>query len=514
MLFTTMFKTSANRIFLKERRLFQPNYVAVVAKYCYHDMPFTADTYKVARGNYEKINSTDITVFQDMIGAKNVLTDPDDIAGNNVDWIKTVRGQSSLLLKPRTTEEVSSIMKYCHERTLAVCPQGGNTGLVGGSVPVFDEIILSTIRMQDILSIDAFSGVLECQAGCVLERANDAVSEHDMIIPLDLGAKGSCHLGGNLSTNAGGLRLLRYGSLRGSTLGVEAVLADGTVLDCLQTLRKDNTGYDLKQLMIGSEGTLGIITKLAILCPQKPSAVNLSFLGANSFQDLLLLLKEARKQLGEILSAVEFMDSECMRLTTSNLGLKNPISDHSFYMLIETSGSNFDHDEEKLASFLSNILESGLASDGTLATDSSKILEIWALRERMAEAILHDGYNFKYDMSFKADVMYNMVEDTRKHLAGKVKSVVGYGHIGDGNLHLNITVEKNTPEVTALIEPFVYEWTSANGGSVSAEHGLGFKKRQYIEYTKKREAVLWMKKIKHLFDPKNILNPYKTMPDN
>nr|CAB3236021.1 D-2-hydroxyglutarate dehydrogenase, mitochondrial-like [Phallusia mammillata] len=475
--------------------------------------PLTAGAYNVKRGDFAQITDNDLTHFQSIIGKDHVITDHNDLEMYNMDWMRSVRGQSKLLLKPKTTNEVSQIVKHCNERKLAVCPQGGNTGLVGGSVPVFDEIVLSTQRMNNIILIDPVSGVLVCQAGCILEAANNQLSKHSLMAPLDLGAKGSCHLGGNISTNAGGLRLLRYGSLRGSVLGVEAVLPSGEILDCLSELRKDNTGYDLKQLLIGSEGTLGIVTALAIQCVQKPLSTNLAFLGVESFSNVLSLLRGARRDLGEILSAVEFMDQDCMRLVTTHLDCSNPISSHPFYMLIETSGSNTGHDEEKLSAFLDKIMSSGLAVDGTLATDVGKLQSIWALRERIAEATLREGYNYKYDVSLPTEHMYTMVEESRKRLQDVCLSVFGYGHVGDGNLHLNMTSEKFDPKVLSMIEPFVYEWVSKYKGSVSAEHGMGFKKRQYMGFTKSKSAITLMHRIKELLDPNGIFNPYKTLPD-
>lgn len=476
-------------------------------------MAFTADVYNIKRGNYGVLNEDDLAHFKSIVGKTNIITDKDELMGPNTDWIKTVRGQSSLMLKPRTTDEVCAIMKHCDKRSLAVCPQGGNTGLVGGSVPVFDEVIISTQRMSDIISVDPLSGVMVCQAGCVLQAANEEANKHNLLVPLDLGAKGSCNLGGNVSTNAGGLRLLRYGSLRGSVVGIEAVGADGEVIDCLSSLRKDNTGYDIKQLMIGSEGTLGVVTKVAILCPPKPKSLNVAFLAVDDFEKLLTLINVARVHLGEIISAVEFLDSESMRLVTTHLGLTNPISSNNFYMLIETSGSDAVHDEEKMKNFLERIMDDGLVDDGTVASDYSKMYAIWDLRERIAEALLHDGYCFKYDMSFKTEQIYDLVLRMRERLGDKSKTVTGYGHLGDGNLHLNITFDKFSKEAFDLVEPFVFEQTKLLNGSISAEHGLGFKKRNYICYTKSQSVVDLMHKIKKVFDPKNILNPYKTLPD-
>ncbi|XP_042095152.1 D-2-hydroxyglutarate dehydrogenase, mitochondrial isoform X2 [Ovis aries] len=241
------------------------------------EVTLTPERYPVRRLPFSVVSEDDLAALEQVVPGR-VITDPEELEAPNLDWLRTVRGSSKVLLRPRTTQEVAHILRYCHERNLAVNPQGGNTGMVGGSTPVFDEIILSTALMNQVLSFHDVSGVLVCQAGCVLEALSQYVEERGFIMPLDLGAKGSCHIGGNVATNAGGLRFLRYGSLRGTVLGLEVVLADGAVLNCLTSLRKDNTGYDLKQLFIGSEGTLGVITAVSILCPPKPSAVNVAFL--------------------------------------------------------------------------------------------------------------------------------------------------------------------------------------------------------------------------------------------
>uniref|UniRef100_UPI0037E75446 D-2-hydroxyglutarate dehydrogenase, mitochondrial isoform X1 n=1 Tax=Semicossyphus pulcher TaxID=241346 RepID=UPI0037E75446 len=465
------------------------------------------------RRPFSRVTPEDLAFFKEILPGR-AITDPDLLESSNVDWLKSVRGSGEVLLRPKTTQEVSQILKYCNSRNLAVNPQGGNTGLVGGSVPVYDEIILSTALMNNILTFDSISGILTCQAGCVLENLSVYLEERDFIMPLDLGAKGSCHIGGNVATNAGGLRLLRYGSLHGTVLGLEVVLADGRVLDCLATLRKDNTGYDLKQLFIGSEGTLGVITAVSILCPRKPKSVNVVFLGCETFEQLLQTFQLCRGMLGEILSAYEFLDSECMRLLNTHLKLPNPISDCPFYVVIETSGSDATHDGEKLHNFLDEAMTSSLVTDGTVATEDSKIKALWSMRERVTEALTHEGFTYKYDISLPLERLYQLVTDMRQHLGGRAKSVVGYGHVGDGNLHLNVTSPARDPALLAAIEPFVYEWTASCQGSISAEHGLGLKKRNYIYYSKPSQAVALMSDIKAMMDPKGILNPYKTLPDN
>ncbi|CAL8274529.1 unnamed protein product [Merluccius merluccius] len=465
------------------------------------------------RRPFSRLSSEDLAFFRETLPGGTV-TDPDLLEASNVDWLKSVRGHSELMLRPQTTAQVSDILRYCHGRSLAVSPQGGNTGLVGGGVPVYDEIILSTALMDQVLGFDQVSGILTCQAGCVLESLSRYLEDRDFIMPLDLGSKGSCHVGGNVATNAGGLRLLRYGSLRGTVLGLEVVLADGRVLDCLATLRKDNTGYDLKQLFIGSEGTLGVITAVSVLCPRKPSAVNVAFLGCETFDQLLGTFRLSKRMLGEILSAFEFLDAACMGLLNTHLKLPNPISDCPFYVLVETSGSDAAHDEEKLHRFLEEAMTSSLVTDGTVATEDAKVKALWSLRERVTEALTHDGFTYKYDVSLPVERIYQLVTAMRTHLGGRARSVVGYGHVGDGNLHLNVTSPARDPALLAAIEPFVYEWTAGCRGSVSAEHGLGLKKRNFIYYSKPRAAVGLMGDIKTLLDPKGILNPYKTLPDD
>ncbi|KAG7163479.1 D-2-hydroxyglutarate dehydrogenase, mitochondrial-like isoform X2 [Homarus americanus] len=481
---------------------------------CFPKCELTSKRYQIERGQFSTISEEDVNFFTNLLGHHRVINDETELEGYNIDWLGMVRGASSVLLKPKTTEEVSTILAYCNKRKLAVCPQGGNTGLVGGSVPVFDEIIISTALMNKVENVDTWLGVVTCQSGCVLEALDEHVSEYGLMIPLDLGAKGSCHIGGNVSTNAGGLRLLRYGSLHGSVLGVEAVLASGEIVDCLSAMKKDNTGYDLKQLFIGSEGTLGLVTKIAINCPPRPQSVNLAFLGLETFDDVLKTYKDAKKKLGEILSSCEFIDQSSIECVEKNLKLKAPIGAHPFYMLIETSGSNGIHDEEKLNVFLEEALGAGLVTDGTVATEPSRMHHIWSIRERIAEALINDGCTYKYDISLPLPHFYKMVEDMREHLGSNILRCCGYGHIGDGNLHLNITSKEFEKDLLNLIEPTIFEWTAKVNGSISAEHGVGFKKRNYIHYSKSSGAIALMKQLKALMDPNGILNPYKVLPDN
>ncbi|CAN6439404.1 unnamed protein product [Victoria cruziana] len=437
---------------------------------------------KVERSSaFAKITAEDINYFQKILSAKNVIQDEDRLVAANTDWMRKYKGSSQLLLQPSSTEEVSQILKYCNSRCLAVVPQGGNTGLVGGSIPVFDEVIINVGLLNNIISLDKVSGIVVCEAGCILENLDSFLSDYGFMMPLDLGAKGSCQIGGNISTNAGGLRFVRYGSLRGSVLGIEAVLANGTILDLLGTLRKDNTGYDLKQLFIGigSEGSLGIVTKVSIMTPARLPSTNLAFLACNDYKSCQKLLYEAKRGLGEILSAFEFLDHDSMNMVITYLeGVRNPFpsSEYNFYVLIETTGSSESHDKEKLESFLMKSMEGGLISNGVVAQDMGQISSFWRIRQSA--------------------------------------KVLGYGHLGDGNLHLNVSAPEYDDKVLRKIEPFVYEWTSKHRGSISAEHGLGQMKANEIHYSKPAEAVQLMASIKKLLDPNGIMNPYKVLPQS
>ncbi|CCA75533.1 probable DLD2-D-lactate dehydrogenase [Serendipita indica DSM 11827] len=447
-----------------------------------------------------------------------------DLEQYNADWMGKYMGKSRVVLRPKTTEDVSKIMKHCWERRIGVVPQGGNTGLVGGGVPVNDEVVLNLSAMNSVRSFDPVSGILVADAGCVLEVLSQEIAPHGYIMPVDLGAKGSCHIGGNVATNAGGLRLLRYGSLHGTVLGLEVVLPDGTIIDQLSTLRKDNTGYDLKQLFIGAEGTLGVITGVSILTPPMPQSTNNIVLALNSFESVLPIFKKTRTQLSEILSAFEYFDRNAYNLVVKHkLGkslAEDEIGDASAFVLIETSGGNKEHDEAKLQDFLEEVMsDESLVKTGVLAQATEQFQQLWSLRECIPEAVSKEGKAYKYDISVPITTFEEVVHKTREQLKSKnlykipggVKEVVGYGHIGDGNLHLNVVAEKYSPEVEGALEPFIYELVASHRGSISAEHGIGLMKAHALQYSKSKESIALMKRIKHLFDERGIMNPGKVL---
>ena len=487
---------------------------------------FTSETYPEIKRNskFAEISSDHVKYFKELLGKESAVIDgvtqdaTDDLEPFNGDWMRKYRGHTKLVLKPGSTEEVSKILKYCNENMLAVVPQGGNSGLVGGSVPVFDEIVINMSRMHEIRSFDELSGTLVVDAGCILEVVDNYLGEKGHIFPLDLGAKGSCHIGGNVATNAGGLRLLRYGSLHGNVLGIEAVLPDGTIVDDLSKLRKNNTGYDLKQLFIGAEGTIGIITGVSILCPQRSKAINVAFFGLESYEKVQKAFQEAKVQLSEILSAFELMDSHSQTLVRKVTKNKRPLEgEHPFYCLIETSGSNSEHDNEKLEKFLEDVMENEIVSDGVVAQDETQVKLLWGWREGIPECLGHWGGVYKYDLSIPISELYILVEETREKIkeAGLMGSddkhpvvdVVGYGHMGDSNLHLNVAVRRYDKKVEKALEPFVYEWIAKRNGSISAEHGLGLAKKNYIGYSRSDTMIGLMKQIKSLYDPVSKVKP-------
>ncbi|RKF75888.1 putative D-lactate dehydrogenase, mitochondrial [Golovinomyces cichoracearum] len=488
----------------------------------------TSETYPDIQrySKFAKVTPEHVEFFQSLLGKETAVIDGvskdaySDLESFNEDWMRKYKGQTKLVLKPISTEEVSKILKYCNENMLAVVPQGGNSGLVGGSVPVFDEIVINMSRMNAIRSFDDVSGALVVDAGCILEIADEFLIKKNYIFPLDLGAKGSCQIGGNISTNAGGLRLLRYGSLHANVLGIEAVLPDGTILDDLSIMRKNNTGYNLKNLFIGAEGTIGIITKASILCPQRSSAINVAFFGLESYEKVQEAFREAKTQLSEILSAFELMDrssQEAVSFVTKN---NRPLEgEYPFYCLIETSGSNPEHDSDKLSKFLEFAIEKEMICDGVLAQDETQIKNLWSWRERIPESLGHWGGVYKYDLSIPINDLYALVNDVRKRVENAdligdsnnypVSAVAGYGHMGDSNLHLNVATRWYDKKVENLLEPYVYEWVGERKGSISAEHGLGLAKRKYIQYSRSSTMIRLMKQIKNLYDPNGIMNPYK-----
>ena len=430
-----------------------------------------------------------------------------------MDWLKKYKGTPRCIYEPHSTSEVQEIVKYCFANNIKIVPQGGNTGLVGGAVPIKDEVVINLSKMNKIHKIDVLQNTAVVDAGVILEQLDIEASKSQLMVPLDLGAKGSCHIGGNIATNAGGLRYLRYGCLSQNVLALEVVLPDGTILPFTSGMKKDNTGYNLKNLFVGSEGTLGIITKASIQLVQRPKSTQVAVLALNKYEDVVRLFQHAKVELNEILSAFEFWDNGCMTLVDTHLNCRQPFSQlYPFYVLIETHGSNIEHDTAKLESFLERVMVD-LVVDGTLAQSQAEATELWKIREGIPEAANAQGKVYKYDVSLPINKLYDLVVASRDQMSSNNKhsltDCVGYGHMGDGNLHLNVCGTSFNAENQAILEPFVYEFTRDVHGSISAEHGIGQMKRNALHYSKSSEHIALMKSMKALIDPKGIMNPNK-----
>ncbi|KAF1765368.1 hypothetical protein GCK72_005320 [Caenorhabditis remanei] len=460
--------------------------------------------------SYAKVMQSDLLAFENFLGKDAVQKD--DITNHTTDWTGQFKGHGSVVLYPKNTEDVSAILAYCSRNKIAVVPQGGNTGLVGGSIPVHDEVVLSMNKINKQFTFDDTMGILQCDAGFILEDLDNKLSKLGYMMPFDLGAKGSCQIGGNIATCAGGIRLIRYGSLHAHLLGLTVVLPDeqGSVLHLGSAIRKDNTSLHTPHLFLGSEGQLGVITSVTMTAVPRPKSVQSAMLGVESFKKCCEILKMAKSSLSEVLSSFEFLDEAIMECLKVNLDL-HPVLNKStpFSILVETSGSNEDHDMEKMSAFLEECYSKQLIVDGVLAGSSADATKMWKLRESAPLAVTRDGYVYKHDVSLPLESYYELTNVMKERCGDLAKRVVTYGHLGDGNTHLNITSAKKNEELENLMYPFLYEWVVAHGGSISAEHGIGQLKLPYSTLGKESEERLLTKKLKNIFDPNAILNPYK-----
>ncbi len=452
------------------------------------------------------------------VGDKGFSEDRDEIAPHLVEWRGRYRGHTPLLLKPRTTEDVSAILSICNETSTPIVPHGGNTGLVGGQIPLHGEILLSLARLNRIRKVDRTDMSLIAEAGVVLAKVQEAAADANCFFPLSLAAEGSCTIGGNLSTNAGGINVLRYGSARSLTLGLEVVLADGRVLDLLRTLRKDNTGYDLKQLFVGAEGTLGVITAAALRLFPKPTAWTTVFLSVRNPEAAVELLHRLQDATGGLVSAFELMARRGIEFVLAHIpGASEPLSVPSpWYVLAEVAGALALKDivEETIAAAIGD----GVAGDAVVASNEAQRRAFWHLRESMSEAQKLEGASIKHDIALPLDRIPAFLEQGIAKVESLVPGVrpVPFGHLGDGNIHFNFSAPKGDDgsaflarrnEVSRVVHDLVHDF----GGSISAEHGLGVTKREEILRYKSEAEIAVMRTLKKTLDPKGILNPAKVV---
>jgi FAD/FMN-containing dehydrogenase len=455
-----------------------------------------------------------------IVGAVGILTDASDIAPYLTDWRGNYTGKTSVVLRPGNTTEVAAIVKLCVETKTPIVPQGGNTGMVGGGIPDAsgNAILLSLTRMNKIRNLDLANNAMTVDAGCILANIQQAALTNDRYFPLSLAAEGSCTIGGNLSTNAGGTAVLRYGNARDLVLGIEAVTPDGKIWNGLKALRKDNTGYDLKHLLMGAEGTLGIITAAVLKLFPKPQRTCTALIAVPDPAAAVALLATTQSALGDRLTGFELMSRVCVDHVIKHFpATVEPFSvRHDWQVLIELTDTMKDAPlEDALSAALEPAFETGQVLDAVVSTSEAQSQALWHIREHIPEAEKLQGKSVKHDISVPISSIAKFIERGDVALRAKfpASQVICFGHIGDGNLHYNLSFPGSLPsaEQTHDANQTVYALLDEMNGSISAEHGLGQMKREEITKHKSNVELDMMRAIKAALDPNGIMNPGKVL---
>jgi FAD/FMN-containing dehydrogenase len=461
----------------------------------------------------------------ELAGPKGATTDSDLIAPHLSEWRDKFHGDTPLMLMPESAEAASKLIRYCAEHDIKIKTQGGNTGLVGGSTPGLEgrtEVLISTRRMNSYCVIDADDFSITADAGCTVAELQAKAAEHDLLFPLSLASEGSCTVGGVVSTNAGGIHVLRYGTTRALTLGLQAVLPSGDIVDELTALRKNNTGYNLSQLLLGAEGTLGLVTRATFKLYPREAQKHTCLLAVKSPADALKLLASARIASGDRVSAFELMPRFGLELVLRHIpGTSAPIgTSHPWYVLMDIATSREDTTlQSDVSNWLEGELTRGTILDGALAGSLAQAEAFWRLRESMSEAQKHEGGSIKHDIAVPVSKVPAFLERAAEAVLGRSPGarVVAFGHLGDGNIHFNLMQPEGSDkaaflarweDISALVHDIVMEF----GGSISAEHGIGTLKRDELARLKAPASLDAMHAIKAALDPKNIMNPGVLFP--
>jgi FAD/FMN-containing dehydrogenase len=460
--------------------------------------------------------------LQELLGPAGVITEASEQEPYLRDWLGKWHGKVSVVVRPANTEETAAVVQLCHATHTPIVTQGGNTGMSGGATPDDSgaQVILSTTRMNRIREVDPVNNTITVDAGVILAHAQEAARQAERYFPLSLGAEGSCTVGGNLATNAGGIAVLRFGNMRELALGLEVVLPDGRIWNGLRGLRKDNTGYDLRDLFIGSEGTLGVITGAVLKLFAQPHARATAWVGAASLQQLVSLLTRVRARCGERLVAFEMMSARSLELVLEHVSdTRAPLESKTAYnALIELSDTEDTGLQAMLEDVLGQALEEELISDAMFTSNQSQTAALWKIREGISQAQVRAGKAIKHDIALPISALPLFVAQAEQALAdsGMTTDLINFGHLGDGNLHFNVLLPASTEyeamkSATAAFNRLIHDLVIHFNGSISAEHGVGQLRRDELKHYKSPLEIELMLRIKQAFDPNHIMNPGKLL---
>lgn len=449
----------------------------------------------------------DLNAIKNIVGESGVLVGTDASSRQEQIWSsKHVDAQA--IVRPRTTQEVSAVLAYCYEHNQPVVVHGGLTGMVYGATTRSCDIALSTERMQRVESVDPINRSMTVQAGVKLQEVQEQAAANGLMFTLDLGARGSCSIGGNIATNAGGNQVIRYGMTRDMILGIEVVLADGTIVTSMNDMIKNNAGYDLKQLFIGTEGTLGVITSAVLRLREQPLSSECAMLAVKKFDHLPAILKTMDQRLGGTLTSFEVMWHDFYSFITEFEDHPPPLSrDFSYYALIEAKGGNVQRDRENMEGALASVVEAGLAEEVVIAQNQAQRNAFWAIRDAVEKTVVAQPM-YVFDVSLRIGSMEAYVAEVKRRLQARFDLcyVFTFGHLGDGNIHFNIHAGED-PSSKQAVDECVYEPLRTINGSISAEHGIGHEKKGFLSVSRSPTEVQVMRTLKQALDPKGILNP-------
>ncbi len=466
-----------------------------------------------------------VSQIKELLGNAGYIDNPQDMEMYLESWRGGHKGSTSLVAFPTTTEQVTEIVKICAGAQMPIVPQGGNTGLVGGAIPSSEgnEFLINLSRMNNIRKLDKNSGYIIAEAGCILQNIQECAADAGFLFPLSIGSEGSCQVGGIVSTNAGGNAVLHYGNMRDLVLGLEVVLPNGKVISSLERPRKDNTGYDLKHLFIGAEGTLGIITAASLKLFPAPKQIATAFLAVDNIDDAVGLLARLKAEIGDVITAFELISADALELVVEHIsGARNPFaSKHKYYILAEFSTSlNLSDDwlRTQVEQVLYGLIEAGKVKDAVLAESLAQAQDFWHIREHISQSVKQAGRGIHFDISLPVGNLAAFFKNTDRQIAkydGRVK-LVPFGHLGDGNIHYNMYMagdiaDSEFTKHKSTLQDIVYPACVKYGGSISAEHGIGVERKAELHKYKPESEIHLMQQIKSTLDPDNIMNPGKVV---